>query len=390
VTFTATVSDTASGSGFVPTGRVQFVIDGTNYGVPVSLDANGQASIRDNALSVSSSPHSVITNYHNSDGDYQDSSGSLPGGQTVTAAATSTAVNSSANPSAFGQAVTFTATVTPSAPGGPTPTGTVQFVIDGQNYCDPVALSGGTASITDAALAVGSHTVVALYSGDGNYSPSQGTLTQTVTGTKRTSSIQANFNGTPISAGSDIWFSSVLKVSGLGSSPVTIGFQNAVISFTANGTTYQLSVPNAFITFDPNATSATTCYDPSTNTWFTTLPSTGLSGSQFLDSLVFPVTSALPEGIQNVTWQGDFMTSAPGISVQWQWAAAVYPAAYFSTGYNALGVKPTDDNHHSAYQNADHAGTPENYKTFVLGGATGGGGSNYTGSYSGTAKVQLF
>jgi hypothetical protein len=151
-----------------------------------------------------------------------------------------------------------------------------------------------------------------------------------------------------------------------------------------------LAVPNAFITFDPNATSATTHYDAATNTWFTILPSTGLSGSQFLDALVFPVTTALPGGISNVTWQGDFMTSAPGISVQWQWAAAVYPAANFSTDYNALGVKPTDDNHHSAYLNSDHAGTPENYKSYVLGGATGGGGSNYTGGYSGTAKVQLF
>jgi len=43
----------------------------------------------------------------------------------------------------------------------------------------------------------------------------------------------------------------------------------------------------------------------------------------------------------------------------------------------------------SIYKNSDHAGTPENFKTFVVGGATGGGGSNFTGSYSATGSCAL-
>ena len=46
-----------------------------------------------------------------------------------------------------------------------------------------------------------------------------------------------------------------------------------------------------------------------------------------------------------------------------------------------------DDNKASQYKNADHAGTLENFKSFVIGGARGGGGSNYTGSYSGDVSV---
>jgi hypothetical protein len=46
-----------------------------------------------------------------------------------------------------------------------------------------------------------------------------------------------------------------------------------------------------------------------------------------------------------------------------------------------------DDNHVSAYQNSDHAGTPEAFLPYVIGGATGGGGSNYTGSLSSTQQV---
>ena len=80
-----------------------------------------------------------------------------------------------------------------------------------------------------------------------------------------------------------------------------------------------------------------------------------------------------------------FFSGTPGLKIQWQWAAAVYRIAMFGADYNALGVKPVDDNKASVYQNSDHAGTPENFRRDVIGGARGGGGSNFTGSYSGTA-----
>jgi hypothetical protein len=86
-----------------------------------------------------------------------------------------------------------------------------------------------------------------------------------------------------------------------------------------------------------------------------------------------------------VTWSGVFTSDTPGVTLQWQWAAAVYTS--FNSDYNALGVKPVDDNHASQYQNGDHAGTPENYKAFVTAGARGNGGANYTGGYSGTLSV---
>jgi hypothetical protein len=49
-----------------------------------------------------------------------------------------------------------------------------------------------------------------------------------------------------------------------------------------------------------------------------------------------------------------------------------------------VGAKPVDANNLSIYHNSDHAGTPENFKNCVTGGARGGGGSNWTGSYSAT------
>src|SRR5204862_423890 len=94
---------------------------------------------------------------------FSTSTGTLSGGQVVNQASTSTAVASSLNPSTFGAAVTFTATV--SSTGG-TPTGTVQFKIDGSDFGTPVTLSAGSAtSGSTSSLTVGTHTVTAVYSG---------------------------------------------------------------------------------------------------------------------------------------------------------------------------------------------------------------------------------
>jgi hypothetical protein len=50
-------------------------------------------------------------------------------------------------------------------------------------------------------------------------------------------------------------------------------------------------------------------------------------------------------------------------------------------------VKPIDGDKQNPCANSDHAGTPERFLEFVIGGAMGGGGSNFTGSYSGTKTV---
>src|SRR5438094_6819738 len=91
--------------------------------------------------------------------------------------------------------------------------------------------------------------------------------------------------------------------------------------------------------------------------------------------------STSPGGIKQVTWTCQLSSDAPGIRIQWKWAAAVYTD--FSPDPNSLGVKPVDGDG-SVYENANEAGTPENFRRFVIGGARGGGGSNFTGGHSGT------
>ena len=87
-------------------------------------------------------------------------------------------VSSNQNPAPMKAAVFFTATLDQAAA-----TGTVQFVVDGNNFGSPVAVVNGVAtSNTTTKLNPGTHTVVAVYSGDANYnSASSATFTQTIT-----------------------------------------------------------------------------------------------------------------------------------------------------------------------------------------------------------------
>jgi hypothetical protein len=200
-----------------------------------------------------------------------------------------------------------------------------------------------------------------------------------------TSTIVSNFNGTSILAGRTIWFNSVFKPSGLsGTGDTTIRMINGSITFTVGGTTYNLPVPNATVTFSRTATTATTTYDAGTNTWNTVTP-VGLPGNTWLTGIPFQVPVNFPGGTNPVTWTGTFLASKPNVNVNWQWAAAVY--SQFGNDPTTLGVKPVDANNASAYSNSDHAGTPESFKAYVIGGARGGGGSNFTGSYSGTGSA---
>ena len=208
-----------------------------------------------------------------------------------------------------------------------------------------------------------------------------------------TDAISSNFNGTAIGGGSYIWFSGVLDVKGLPSDTTEVFVSHSTITFIANGTTYAVKVPDSTVTLSPSTTLATTDFTLLTphflgDGWDTNLPSSGLAGNDLMTAVRFSVPSAgLPGGIKNVTWSATFSSYTSGLTVQWQWAAAVYST--FTNNYNSVGVKPVDDNQASEYKNSDHAGTPENFRQYVVGGATGGGGSNFTGSLSATASCAL-
>lgn len=165
-----------------------------------------------------------------------------------------------------------------------------------------------------------------------------------------------------------------------GGTPVT--FRVADSSIRSADGSISAKVPDAILTFDPAATCAETHFID--GQWVTRAPASGVSGNVWLSGVGL-LSPGLPGGIKDVTWTGSFICDTPGVSLQWKWAAAVY--ASFTTDLESLGVKAGDGNQDCSYTNSDHAGTPEAFKSYVTGGARGGGGSNYTGGYSGTLAV---
>jgi hypothetical protein len=201
------------------------------------------------------------------------------------------------------------------------------------------------------------------------------------------SSNGSNFNGTPIQSGNWIWFNSNFTATGVPSNGTQLFITNQTITFNAGGKNYTLPVPNATITFSASATCTSTTFDVGSNTWVTTVPIQG-DDEIWMSGLAFHVPSPFGQVTGNVVWSGNFSTTTPGVGGNWKWGAAVY--SQFTNNYNELMVKAA---HQTAcnINNGDHAGTPEGTNTqgvpwqkWVIGGARGGGGSNFTGSWSGT------
>jgi hypothetical protein len=175
ISFTATVT---AADGSAPQGTVQFSVDGTDIGTAVPVGADGTAT---SVTLASPEPgdHTVIAAFQPAPG-YTASGAFLT--QTVSDATVHTDLASSTDPAAYGQPVTFTATVASTVLGTAPPTGVVQFRVDGTPLGGAVTLSAdGTASSPAiSTLTPGAHSVTALYSGDVHFLPQQVSLTQDV------------------------------------------------------------------------------------------------------------------------------------------------------------------------------------------------------------------
>ncbi|MDR3734173.1 MAG: MBG domain-containing protein [Acidobacteriaceae bacterium] len=181
----------------------------------------------------------------------------------------------------YGQAIIVTATVAPATSTG-TPTGSVTFSFDGGSPGAPVSLNGGQATFSPSQLAVGTHTVVAVYSGDSSFAASTSTsFTITVT-------------------------PAVLTVTAI-SQMRSYGVANAPLTYSITGFAY--SDTNAVVSGAPVlSTTATTTSDPGSfpvtitagtlaaaNYTFTLVPGT-ITVTTAANTITFPAIAGVTYG----------------------------------------------------------------------------------------------
>ena len=243
VTFTATIS----GEYGLVKGRSTSLLKGgvqqqnatgtvtwsTNTGCGTTTVTSGNPGVATCTTSILAVGSDTITATYSGDNNHSGSTGTLSGGQTVNPAASTTTVASSLNPSIYGQAVTFTANVAAVSPGVGTPTGTVQFTIDGSNFGSPVTLASGSAtSGSTSTLTEGTHTVTAVYLGSTNFAPSTSpVLNQVVQGAiAQISPSSLNFGNQTVGV---ISASQSVTLTNIGNATLTI---TSIVVSVSNGT----------------------------------------------------------------------------------------------------------------------------------------------------------
>ena len=246
VNFTAVVSCQLSVVS-TPSGTVTFEDGGVSIGTgtlsaePGNGSGVSTATFTTSSLDCLSLEH-TITAVYGGDGTF---AGSISDRlyQTVVQADTATVLTSSAATSAFGQTVTFTATLSVSLPGTGVPTGTVDFEDNGTTVGSGVLDSSGVATFSTSALDIADspHTITASYEGDANFNPSDsGELMQTVSQASTSVTVTSNVN------------------------PAAVGYP---VTFTATVTETGAEVPTGTVTFEDGGSSMGTALLQTPNTW---------------------------------------------------------------------------------------------------------------------------
>ena len=228
VTFTATVTPTGS---YTPTGQLNFGLNGSPTGsLSTTLNTSAQSTYTIPGSWMQGGNNSIPAQYL---GDYNNAPSTSPAfTQTVTKLNATVTFTSAPNPSAAGQNVTFTITVSGPAD-DPVPTGYVSFTNgDGGS----VLLNNGTATITLSTLTTGSTHFTAVYNGDSNYSSAQSVDAVQVV-TLNTSHIALLSSKNPATTGDNITFN--ISVSGSAGTPtgsaVLYDGDNTLTTLTLDG-----------------------------------------------------------------------------------------------------------------------------------------------------------
>ncbi len=165
----------------LPTGSFNFYDGGTLLASSPATTASGGTYGYIYTTTLALGDHTITTTY-SGDGNYAPST-SDPVIATITPILTTVALAADSTSVTRGSSVTFTAQVTAQTAGTPVTAGTITF-FDGATALRIVTVDGtGTAVFTTSSLSVGTRSITAVYSAQGNYgSSTSAVLTVTVSG----------------------------------------------------------------------------------------------------------------------------------------------------------------------------------------------------------------
>jgi hypothetical protein len=264
-------------------------------------------------------------------------------------------------------------------PGGPTAIG---VLIPTGAQASPV-VAGGNAGIPNGAgysVARVVSTFDTAATNFGFFTPSAPSCTIPATG-EIISSTSWNTFKIPPGQTPVVWVHAQFKPTGVPTTAARM-IQFTGVAFVLNGTSYPM--PSGTVIFDPAAPwTSTTTFAASAGaagTWTTTINPNNISDENFFVGAAIPVDMQITGGGQ-ATIRFTTETNDAGLSLSWQWSAAVY--TYWPSDWNLALIQPYHGNGPTGSQHAD---TPDNVSVqkSLIQGPRGGGGSNFTGSWSAT------
>ena len=305
VTFTATAAATPPGSG-TPTGQV--TLENQNSVLAQApLNSTGVVTFGISGLATGSD---TLTAVYASDSLFAAGSGTTV--QMVgTTNTTSTTVSSAPNLSVFGQSVTFTSTTTSS---GGVPAGTVTFTEGATVWASNVPVnSSGKASFSTAALAVGSHTIAASFTGSSGWANSSGNAAPQVVNEGATTTTVSS------SANPSVYSQPVTLTATVTATAPASGVPGGTLTFKNGSSTLGTGTLNASgvatlttSTLPTGSLSITAVYGGSTS--FGSSTSTVLAQTVHQDGSSSTVTSSVNPSNrkQSVTFTATVVGTAPG------------------------------------------------------------------------------
>ena len=320
IAYGQSVDVTASVTPAAATGTVQF-LDGAS---PIlTLPLNG-GPLAFTAANLTAGTHS-ITAVYSGDATFATSTSALAT-VTVAKATPPVAVASSANPSVNDASIILTATVA-----APIATGTVQF-LDGATVLGTATLAGNTGDIV-VPLTAGTHSITAVYSGDGNLnSATSPVFTQTVNKSPSSLTLASSLN--PSTVGQPVTFSAAISPvsatatvqfldgsTALGSATITSGVATISVSTLTGGshsitavysgdayrtgstsTALAQTVSKIFTTAAVSLSASTIVYGHDLPITATVAPAAATGTVQFLDGGVLLTTLSLSGGTAATTF----------------------------------------------------------------------------------------